>query len=80
MNDETLLERVTLDPTVMVGKPTLRGLRISVAQIVTALGHGVSEADLLDDYPELEPEDVRAALLYAGRLVENERVIPISVG
>ncbi len=75
-----LLKRVTFDPAVLVGKPTLRGLRISVAQIVTALAHGVSEAELLEDYPELELEDVRAALLYAGQLVEDERVIPISIG
>ena len=68
MNDETLLKRITLNPAVLAGKPTLRGLCISVAQIVTALAHGVSEADLLEDYPELEPDDVRAALLYAGRL------------
>lgn len=80
MDDEALLGRITLDPAVLVGKPTLRGLRISVAQVVTALAHGVSEVDLLEDYPELELADVRAALLYAGRLVESERVIPISIG
>ena len=61
-----LLKRVTLAPAILAGKPTLRGLRISVAQIVTALAHGVSEKELLKDYPELELEDVRAALLYAG--------------
>ena len=65
--DAHLLERVTVQPGLMVGKPTLRGLRITVAQILMALAHGVSEDALLADYPELEREDIRAALLYGGR-------------
>jgi len=49
----------------MVGKPTIRGLRITVDQILRALAGGVSTQDLLDDYPELESEDIEAVLLYA---------------
>ena len=66
MVDERLLERITVDPDVMVGKPIIRGMRITVEQIIHALAGGVSEADLLEDYPDLEPEDLRAALAYAG--------------
>lgn len=75
---ENLLDRITLNPAVMVGKPTIRGFRITVEQILLALAGGVSQADLLSDYPELEPADIQAALLYAGHLVADERVIAIA--
>ena len=51
--DAELLERITTVPGLMGGKPTIRGLRITVEQILLALAHGVSEQELLDDYPEL---------------------------
>ena len=49
----------------MTGKPTIRGMRITVEQVVRAPAAGVPEADLLADYPELQPEDIQAALAYA---------------
>ena len=52
-------DRITIDPTVLVGKPTIRGLRISVGQILRALSAGVPEAELLADYPDLELEESR---------------------
>ena len=76
--DAELLERITTVPGLMGGKPTIRGLRITVEQILLALAHGIGEHDLLDDYPELSGDDVKAALLYAGLLVAEERVIPIT--
>ena len=78
MTDDALFQRVTVDPGVMTGKPTIRGLRITVEQILLALAHGVPQEALLDDYPELEPDDLRAALLYAGRLVADEKVFALS--
>lgn len=74
---EKLLGRITADPRVLVGKPVIRGMRISVAQIVTAVAAGVPQQELLEDYPGLEPEDIQAALLYAASLVEGERVYPV---
>lgn len=74
LNREQLLERITADPDVLVGKPTVRGLRISVEQILAALAAGISAADLLDDYPELEPADIQAVLTYAAERVREERV------
>ena len=65
MEQEKLRRRITADPRVLVGKPTIRGLRISVEQILKALGGGVSAEDLLRDYPELEPEDLQACIAYA---------------
>jgi uncharacterized protein (DUF433 family) len=62
MTDDDLLQRITLNPGVMTGKPTIRGLRITVEQLLLALAHGVSQEALLADYPELEPDDLRAAL------------------
>lgn len=77
IQDAALLERITALPGLMGGKPTIRGLRITVEQLLMALAHGVSEADLFDDYPELSREDIAAALLYAGTLVAEERIIPV---
>ncbi len=69
MKNQTLLDRISLNPKVMVGKPTIRGLRITVEQILKALANGVSTQELLEEYPELEPEDIQAVLSYASELV-----------
>jgi uncharacterized protein (DUF433 family) len=73
-----LMARITVDSSVMVGKPVIRGLRITVEQILKALGGGVSAADILADYPELEPQDIQAALLYASDRIENEKVYVVN--
>lgn len=65
MQKEALLARIVVNPKVLVGKPTIRGLRISVEQILKALAAGVPLDDLLKDYPELEVEDIQAAIAYA---------------
>ena len=57
MIDMQLLDRITYNPEVMVGKPTIRGLRISVDQILKALAANIDVQDILSDYPELERED-----------------------
>jgi len=79
MNEKELLYRITVNPEIMVGKPTIRGLRITVDQILKALAAGISTTELLEDYPELEKEDVEAALLYAAELVEEEKIYKIGV-
>jgi uncharacterized protein (DUF433 family) len=61
----------------MVGKPAIRGMRITVEQILKAMANGVPTDQLLDDYPELEKEDIRTALLYASQLVDEERVYAV---
>jgi uncharacterized protein (DUF433 family) len=60
LNAEDLLSRITINPRIMVGKPTIRGMRITVEQILRALSGGVSEQELLEEYPELEKEDFQA--------------------
>jgi len=62
---EDLLQRITFQKEVLCGKPLIRGMRISVEMLLELLAKGASEQEILEDYPELEPEDVRAALLYA---------------
>jgi uncharacterized protein (DUF433 family) len=74
---EGLLDRIKVDPEVMVGKPTIRGLRITVDQVLRALAGGVTVEEILEEYPELEKEDIRAVLLYASELVNEEKVFAV---
>lgn len=72
---DELLERITFDQKVLRGKPVIRGMRISVEMILDLLSKGASWEEILEDYPELEPEDIQAALLYAHHLVASESVL-----
>jgi uncharacterized protein (DUF433 family) len=78
MATELLTDRITMDPNILGGKATIRGLRISVEQILKALAGGVPPEDLLQDYPELEPADIHACFAYAAALVAEERVYPVT--
>ena len=69
-----LLERITFDKEILCGKPTIRGLRISVDMILELLAKGATEEEILQDYPELEKEDIKAALSYAHSIVASEEV------
>ncbi|HRE61884.1 MAG TPA: DUF433 domain-containing protein [Micropepsaceae bacterium] len=72
--DQKLLERITVDPAILGGKPCIRGMRISVEQIVRWFASGGSEAELTSQFPFLERDDVRAALLYASRVSSITRM------
>jgi len=63
--DEVILNRITADPGIFGGKPIIRGMRISVELILSLLAQGESVEAILDDYPALEPEDIRACVAYA---------------
>ena len=78
MSETELLSRITVDPAVLMGKPVIRGLRISVDHIIRSLAADISAEDLLEDYPDLEREDIQACLIYAAHLVEEERVYTIT--
>jgi uncharacterized protein (DUF433 family) len=69
-----LLKRITIDPRILVGKPTIRGMRISVEQVLHLLGEGLTPKQIMLEFPVLEEEDIRAAVAYAHRLVSTERV------
>ena len=66
-----LLERITTDPAQCGGKPCIRGLRVRVKDILEMLGSGMSEAEILEEFPYLQAEDIRAAQLYAARLTDH---------
>ena len=77
MREKDLLERITVDPKVMVGKPVIRGTRIPVALILKMLGQGIPVKEILREYPRLEEVDIHAAMAYAARVVEHEEVFPL---
>ncbi len=79
VDKEKLLQRITINPNIMVGKPTIRGMRITVEQILRAFSAGISEQELLEEYPDLEKEDFQAVFAYVAGLVEQEQVFPIGV-
>ena len=71
--EEELLKRITLNPDVCFGKPTIRNMRYPVEMILDLLGAGMSFDDILADYPDLERADLQACLLFAGKLMKAAR-------
>ncbi len=78
MSDRQLLQRITLDPRVMVGKPVIRGTRLTVDHILNLLAHGVAEAEILDEYEGLTREDIRACLLFATKSLQETTFLPLA--
>ena len=76
---EQLLARITVNTKVMLGKPTIRGTRLTVEHILKAVGAGLTFEQLKEDFPFLEQADIQACILYASQVVENERVYAIPV-
>ena len=76
MNEEDLLARIVVNPEIFGGKPIIRGYRMAVEHVLGLLAAGDTPEILLDEYEWLEPDDIRACLLYAYRLVAHERVNP----
>lgn len=68
--EEELLQRITLNPKVSFGKPTIRNMRYPVEVILDLLSAGMTTAELLEDYPDLEEKDIQACLLFASKLVK----------
>ncbi len=75
---EKLLQRISVDAKVMVGKPIIRGTRIPVELILRMLAQGIPEGDILREHPRLQPEDIRAALAYAAEVLAHEDVLPLT--
>ncbi len=73
-------ERIVIDPNILVGKPLIRGTRISVEFVIDLLGRGWSVEVVLAEYDHLKAEDVRACLLYARDMLAEERVYPVPAG
>lgn len=77
MNDHDLLERIILDPRIMVGKPIIKGTRLTVEYILNLLAHGDNVADILDEYEGLSIKDIQACLLFATKSLENCSFVPL---
>ncbi|MGE0374409.1 MAG: DUF433 domain-containing protein [Planctomycetaceae bacterium] len=82
MSEQNLLSRITFDPTVFGGKPIIRGRRMAVEHVLGMLAAGDSSQDILDAYPWMEPDDIRACLVFARRHVGHERIetLPVEAG
>lgn len=74
-----LNERITIDPEICHGKPTIRGLRYPVELILELLSSGMSSDEILADYEDLQREDILAALDYARRLSQTKRIEPVLI-
>ena len=77
MDEADLLQRITVNPEIFGGKPIVRGRRLAVEHVLGMLAAGDTTEVILEGYPWLEPEDVRACLVYAHRPVGHERVEPL---
>ena len=77
--NQDLLERITARPDVFGGKPIVRDMRISVELILSLLSQGATQEELLEDYPGLEPEDIRACIAYAHAVMAGNGLDEVSV-
>jgi uncharacterized protein (DUF433 family) len=77
MQEQTFLERITINPNIFGGKPIIRGRRLAVEHVLGMLAAGDTIENILEGYPWLEREDVLACLVYARRIVGHERVEPM---
>ena len=74
MDRNTLLSRITLNPEICHGKPTIRNMRYPVAMILDLLGAGMTPAEIMEDYPAIENDDILACLVYASKLANVKSV------
>lgn len=74
MSDVSRLERITVDPAICHGKPTIRGLRYPVQNLLELLASGMTIDEILDDYPDLERDDLLAALEFGAKTAGNRHV------
>jgi uncharacterized protein (DUF433 family) len=77
VTDQQLLERITLNPKVMVGKPVIKGTRLTVEYILNLMAHGAAVSEILEEYEGLTEADIQACLLFATRAIENTAFMPL---
>ena len=76
--DAELTQRIVSDPEVMAGKPVIRGTRLTVDHILNRLAHGDTAEDILAEYTYLQPDDIRACLLFASRCMEDVSCLSVA--
>ena len=79
MKDEELLQRIIIDPKIMVGKPVVRGTRLTVDFILGLLAHGALENEILEEYKGLTREDIKACFLFATKSIQDTEFMPLMV-
>lgn len=77
LGTDSLLERITLNPEILFGKPSIRGMRYPVQMILDLLAAGMANEEILEDYPDLEPEDIQACLVFASKLMSVNSVMKV---
>jgi uncharacterized protein (DUF433 family) len=79
MDEADILKRITVNPNIFGGKPIIRGMRISVELVLSLLAQGETPDAIRDDYPDLEPGDIRACLAYAHAVIAHDRLDAVQV-
>ena len=79
MSDNELLARIVCNPDVMAGKPGIRGTRLTVEYILNLRAHGAPDQEILDEYPNVTPEDLQACYLFAGKSLANIDFMPLTL-
>ena len=77
MTEEKFLKRIVVDPKIMLGKPVIKGTRLTVGIIIEKIAYGESTEEILKDYPFITKEDIQAALLYAAKRLAYEEVYAV---
>jgi uncharacterized protein (DUF433 family) len=79
MAEQRLLRRITANPDIFAGKPIIRGMRISVEMVLSLLAQGAPAQELLDDFPDLEEDDIKACLAYAHAVIAHDSLDSLGV-
>jgi uncharacterized protein (DUF433 family) len=74
---EEIADRIVIDPDIIVGKPVIKGTRIPVYLVVEFVANGMAEEEILEEYPELKKNGIKAALLYASKCLEREVTVTL---
>lgn len=78
MKNQELIERIVVDPNIMVGKPVIKGTRITVQLVLRLLGQGMSTDEILENYPNLTKEDIQACFLFITQKLDDVLFAPLS--
>jgi uncharacterized protein (DUF433 family) len=79
MTDQQLLERIALNPRVMVGKPVIKGTRLTVEYILNLLAHGATPEEIIKEYQGLDRQDIQACILFATKTLETSAFVPLAL-
>ena len=74
--EKDFMKRIVVNPKVMVGKPVIKGTRVPVYEIVNRVAQGWTFQEIIEDFPRVTEDDIKAALMYAGKLLEGEDIFP----